>query len=389
MTSGPLIYCTVGEPSGDALGGCLMAALKRQNPAVRFSGIGGPRMQAEGLRSLFSMDDLSLFGLAEIAPRLPLVLRRLSEAVADVIAARPDVLVTIDAPDFCFRLAARVRKALPDCTIIHYVAPSVWAWRAGRAARMAAIFDMVLTLLPFEPPYFERVGLAARFVGHPLTEAGIDRADPAAFRQRHGLAPDCPLLLVLPGSRRSEIARLMPDFQATIDRLRPVLARSAIIMPTVAGVADAVRAQARLWSVPTLVVEGDEDKYGAMAAGRAALAASGTVALELALAGLSSVCAYRVHPLTYALYRPFIRTKFINLINIIAGESVVAEHVQGACRPDRLAEAMGMLWQEDAVMRAQRGQHLQAIAACLAPPGGLAPSDAAASAIMDCMRGRK
>lgn len=346
------IFLIAGEPSGDLLGARLMAALRRQTGGVvRFSGIGGERMVAEGLTPLFPMSELALMGLVELLPRLPGLLRRLAETVAAIRAARPDAVVTIDAPDFCFRVARRLRGA--GIPFIHYVAPTVWAWRPGRAARIAPLFDHLLALLPFEPPYFERVGLPCTFVGHPIIESGADRGDGAGFRSRHGIAPAAPVLTVLPGSRTSEIGRLSPDFGRTLAHLAPRYPDLVVPVPTVPHVRDRVAAAIASWPVRTLLVEGDREKYDAFAASTAALAASGTVALELALARVPAVIAYRVHPLTAALYRRLVRVRYANLVNLMLDRMLVPELLQEDCRPDKLAAAVAGLLDDPAARQAQ------------------------------------
>ncbi|MDA0998848.1 MAG: lipid-A-disaccharide synthase, partial [Proteobacteria bacterium] len=206
-----LVYLIAGEPSGDALGAKLMTALRAETGGgVEFAGVGGAMMTAEGLTTLFPMSDLTVMGIAEVLPNILTILSRIRQTAADVAARRADVVVTIDAPDFCFRVAKRLKgKGIP---LVHYVAPSVWAWRPGRARKIAALVDHVLCLLPFEPPYFQRVGLTATFVGHSILESGAGSGDGTGFRSRHGIPPSAPLLAVLPGSRGSEITRLLTAF---------------------------------------------------------------------------------------------------------------------------------------------------------------------------------
>ncbi|HYC04846.1 MAG TPA: lipid-A-disaccharide synthase [Azospirillaceae bacterium] len=350
----PLIFLLAGEPSGDVLGARLMAALKQETGGrVRFAGVGGERMVAEGLESLFPMAELTLFGLAELLPKLPNLIRRLSQTTRAVLEMRPDAVVTIDAPDFCFRIARRVKKARPDIRFVHYVAPTVWAWRPGRAAKIARFLDHLLALLPFEPPWFEKVGLPCSFVGHPVVEGGADRGDGPAFRARHGIPDAARLVTVLPGSRRSEVTRLLPDFGATLALLAPTHPGLHVVVPTVPQVAGLVREAVASWPVPVLVVEGDAEKYGAFAASEVALAASGTVALELALARLPAVIAYRIHPLTYRLYRRLITVRYVNLVNIMLDRPLVPELLQEDCTPPKLAEAFGRLLDDPAARTAQ------------------------------------
>jgi lipid-A-disaccharide synthase len=354
VTGGPLIFLIAGEPSGDVLGARLMAGLKAETGgAVRFAGVGGERMRAEGLETLFPLDALALFGLAELLPRLPNLLRRLGQTTRAILDLRPDAVVTIDAPDFCFRVARRVHAAQRGIPLIHYVAPTVWAWRPGRARKIAGFLDHLLALLPFEPPYFEREGLGCSFVGHPIVESGAGSGDGARFRGLHGLGPDARVITVLPGSRRSEVGKLLPDFGAALAQVAARRPGLVAAVPTVPQVAGLVGQAIKDWPVPAIAVLGDRAKYDAFAASEAALAASGTVALELALARLPAVIAYRIHPLTYRLYRRLIRVRFVNLVNIMLDRPLVPELLQADCTPDRLAAEFGRLLDDPAARQAQ------------------------------------
>lgn len=382
MSGGPLIFLVAGEPSGDLLGARLMAALKRATGGqVRFAGVGGERMIAEGLDSLFPMHELTLFGLAELLPRLPSLIRRIGQTAHEILHLRPDAVVTIDAPDFCFRVLKKVRRVNPSIKLIHYVAPTVWAWRPGRAAKIAAFLDHLLVLLPFEPPYFATVGLTASFVGHPVVESGVEAGDGPGFRTRQGIAPGTPLLCVLPGSRRSEIKLLLPDFAATLSLLKHRFPTLQVVVPTLGKVADAVTRAVADWPVPALVVRGDSDKYDAMAASNVALAASGTVALELALARLPTIIAYRIHPLTYHLYRRLIRVRYVNLVNIMLDRMLVPECLQDECNPARLAGEVTRLLSDPAARQAQIDGVIE-VGRWLGQGGEQSPSDRAAAAVL-------
>src|SRR5213079_384583 len=235
----PFIFIVAGEPSGDALGGALIRALrKRTGGRVRVAGIGGESMAEQGFASLVPLSDLAVAGIAEVLPRASLILRRVRETVQAIRQLRPDAVVTIDSSGFSWRIAHRLRRHGERLPLIHYVAPMVWAWRAGRARRMARWYDHLLTLLPFEPAYFERVGLAASYVGHPVLESGADKGDAARFRARHGIAADELLISVLPGSRGGEVRRLVPIFGHALQRLEGMLGPFRIVVPTVATVAD-------------------------------------------------------------------------------------------------------------------------------------------------------
>lgn len=379
----PLIFLVAGEPSGDALGGRLMAALRQQTGgAVRFTGVGGDAMAAQGLVSEFPMADLSVMGVAEVLPRLPLLLKRISQTVDTARAANPAVFVSIDSPDFSFRVAKRLKGA--GFPLLHYVAPTVWAWRPGRAGRIARFLDHLLALFPFEPPYFEAEGLPCTFVGHSVVESAAGAGDGAGFRSRHDIAADAPLVCVLPGSRHSETSRLLPVFTETMARLstaKPSLRAVVPLAETVAGpVADAV---AR-WPLPTVAVRGQDEKYAAFAAADVALAASGTVALELAMAELPSIIAYRLSPASAWIARRMVRVEYANLINIVLDRPAVPEFLQQDCTPDRLAEALAGLMDDQTARRAQTEAAREAVSRMGGEDGAL-PSQRAAAAILKVM----
>lgn len=378
-TKAPFVFLIAGEPSGDALGARLMAALKaRTGGRVRFAGIGGPAMIGQGIQSLFPMQELAVMGLAEVLPRIFQLKRRIDETVTTVKAARPDVLVTIDAPDFCLRVAKRLKGQ--GVVLIHYVAPSVWAWRPGRARKVAGFLDHLMTLLPFEPPYFSREGLAATFVGHPVLESGADRGDGSEFRKRHGIAPSAPVLVLLPGSRRGEIARLIGAFGETFAALRQAKPGLVGILPTVDAVRADVEAAVAGWSVKPIVVTGEAEKFAAFAAADAALAASGTVALELAMAKTPMVVAYRMNPLTAWLARRLIRVRFVTLLNLVLDRAAVPELLQNDCVPGKLAAAVVRLLEDPAARAEQVAAATEALAA-LKPEGAL-PSEKAAEVVL-------
>lgn len=334
------IFMIAGEPSGDVLGARLIAALRElTGGAVEVGGVGGELMREQGLESLFPMEELSVMGIAEILPHLPALLRRIRQTAEAVDRAAPDALVTIDSPDFTRRVARRIKnRSIPR---IHYVAPTVWAWRPWRAKGFARDFTHLLALLPFEPPWFKRVGLPCSFVGHPVIESGADKGDGAAFRARHGIGPGVTLICVLPGSRRGEVGRLAGDFGSALGILAQSRTDLRVVVPTIEAIAPMVREAIANWPGSPVVVQGAAERYDAMAAANAALAASGTVSLELALAQLPTVIAYRLAPLTHFLVRRLVNVDYASLVNIIEGREVVPELIQGDCRPDRLADALG------------------------------------------------
>lgn len=384
MTDAPLIYLIAGEPSGDLLGARLMAALTRQSGGrIRFAGIGGEEMRAAGLESLFPQADLAVMGLVEVLPRLPVILKRLRQTFADIAARAPVAVVTIDSWGFCGRIQAGLKQRGLPCRRIHYVAPMVWAWKAGRTRTLARCLDLLLTLLPDEPAWFEREGLRALHVGHPVIESAIGESDPAAFRAAAGFTPDQRLLCLLPGSRRSETSRLLPVFGATVERLAQTHPDLALVVPTVETVAGAVESATASWALPARLVRGRDQRYAAFAAADAALAASGTVALELAMARVPSVIAYRVSPLSAFVATRFLGLdlRFVSLVNILAGRAVMPERLQDACTPEALHAALLPLLEDPAAIAAQRAGAAEALAR-LGLGSGLSPSDRAAEAIL-------
>jgi lipid-A-disaccharide synthase len=385
-----LIYVIAGEPSGDLLGGRLMAGLKaRCGGDIRFAGIGGEAMRAEGLDSLFPMAELTVMGLVEVLPRIPRILRRVRETLADIEAKRPDAIVTIDSWGFTGRIQKGCQRRFPHIPRIHYVAPMVWAWKPERAKKLAGVLDLLMTLLPFEPPYFEKEGLRTVHVGHPVIESGAGCGDGAAFRARHGIAPSAEVLVVLPGSRRSETSRLLPVFAgalALLARQRPDL---TVVVPTVETVADTVREAAAGWPLRTIVVESRAEKYDAFAAGTAALAASGTVALELALAGLPTVITYRVAPLTAFVAQRFmgLKIKWATLVNMVMDRAVMPEFLQDQCRADAVAAAVTALLQDEQARAVKRAEMSEAMVRL--GYGDASPSDRAAATVLDFIAARR
>jgi len=351
----PFIFIVAGEPSGDALGGSLIAALRqRTGTNLRVAGVGGERMREQGLDSLVPLDDLAVIGVAEVLPRAPLILRRVRETVAAVRALKPDAVVTIDSSGFSWRIAQRLRRQGESLPLIHYVAPMVWAWRPGRARRIARWYDHLMALLPFEPPYFQRAGLSCSYVGHPIVESGADRGDDERFRAEYGLVQGEVLICVLPGSRGGEVRRLLPIFGAALERLAQVIGPFRVVAPTVATVATQVAAAARSWPGAPILVQQPRDKYDAFAASSAALAASGSVALELAMARLPMVVCYRLNPMTEAILDRVVKVRQVNLVNLLLERPVVRELLGGECTPEQLAAEVARLVQDEQV----RASHL-------------------------------
>lgn len=380
--AGPLVFLIAGEPSGDLLGARLMAALKAETGGrVRFAGLGGPLMQAEGLRSLFDISELAVMGVAEVIKDIPRILRRIRQTREAALAARPDILVSIDVPSFSLEVSQKLKGA--GFPLVHYVAPSVWAWKAWRAKHVARFLDHLMTLLPFEPPYFEKHGLATSFVGHPAVEAAERPKDPEGLRRRLGLTPDQLLLTVLPGSRRSEVRRLAPVFGEALGLLAERHPGLAAVVPTVPNVAEQVRAAVAAWPVPVTVLEGEQAKYDAFAASRAAIAASGTVGLELAVAGLPAVMAYKVNGLSAWIARRALKIRWVSIASLVLDRLVQPECLQENCRPDVIARTLEPLLDETPERRRVVAEGSEA--ARLLGQGEESPSRRAAKVVLSVM----
>lgn len=382
-------YLVAGEPSGDKLGAALMAGLKTLAPGVEFAGVGGPLMQAEGLTSQFPMEELSVMGVTEVLPRLPGLLRRVRECAAAVTAGDFAALITIDSPDFSLRVAAKVKAARPDLRTIHYVAPSVWAWREERATKMARVIDHVLALLPFEPPYMTAAGMGCDFVGHPVVaEPQGDAQAAMAFRAAHGIAPDAPVMLVLPGSRRSEVTRLASTFG---EALRPVVAQNPalrVVVPTLATVASAVIEATATWPGAPVVLDpraGSDaaEKRAAFAAADVGLAASGTVSVELAASETPMVIAYDMNWISRRIIASKLKVDTVTLVNLVSETRDVPEFLGEACKPAPIAAALNALLAGGAALEAQRAA--AALTMDRLGRGGEAPGLRAARAVLDAL----
>lgn len=380
----PLIFLVAGEPSGDEIGGRLIAALREAaGGELEIAGIGGEAMSAEGLESLFPIEELSVMGLVEVLPRAFSIMRRMSETAEAIRRLSPDAVITIDAPAFANGVWRRLGEI--DTSLIHYVAPTVWAWRSGRARRLARKIDHLLALLPFEPPYFEAEGLGCTFVGHPGLEARIAPGAGAAFRARHGMQAG-PVIGLLPGSRRGEVSRLMPVFADAIRQIAAAVPGIRVVVPAVTAHAASIRDAVARWPVPVTVTAEREERHAAMAACDTAIAASGTVTLELALAGVPMVVAYRFNPLTASIMRRMIRVRYVTIVNLILDRPAIPEFLQQECTGSRLAEAALRLLRDEDARLAQREAAQSAMAALR--PAGKNPSARAAEVILDVVRRR-
>ena len=344
------LFLIAGEPSGDRLGAALMQGLRELQPDVEFAGIGGPLMQAQGLQSLFAMDELSIMGIAEVLPKYRHLKRRIREAAVAALAVDPAAVITIDSPEFCLRVAALLKASRPDLRTIHYVAPSVWAWRPKRAGKMARVIDHVLALLPFEPPLMRAAGMSCDFVGHPVVSEPLASTDERAMMSGIG-----PLMLALPGSRRAEVRRLAPVISDVLARIKAVHPLVRVALPTLGSIEPLVRDLSANWPVVPQIITDPAVKRAAFAAADVALAASGTVSLELAANACPMVIAYDMHPLTLWLMRRAALVDTVTLVNLVSETRVVPEFIGASCRADLISPALLALLEnphnQDAAMR--------------------------------------
>lgn len=357
------VYLIAGELSGDKLGAALMAGLKALYQGdLSFHGVGGPLMEAEGLASQFPMQELSVMGISEVLPKYFHLKRRIRECAEAAIALQPDVMITIDSPDFCLRVA-KIVKAQSAIRTVHYVAPSVWAWRPGRADKMAKSIDQVLALLPFEPPYMEAAGMRCDFVGHPVVNEPIaSAAEVEAFRAAHGIG-DAPLALILPGSRKSEVTRLLPIFVPAMEALQQARPDLKLVLPATVPVAEIVFEHTRTMAVPSIVLDPREQdiadfaaqKRAAFKAADVALAASGTVSLELAASETPMVIAYDVSPISRMIFKRMIRIDTVTLANLITDTREIPEHLAEECTVENIVPSiLDVLDQPDAQLQVVR-----------------------------------
>ena len=376
------------EASADTLGAGLARALRGQlgDGGVEFVGVGGARMAAEGIESPYDIGELSLVGLFEIAGAVPRALQRIEDTVRLAERTAPDVVVLIDSWEFMWRVARRLKLRAPAAVRIKYVAPQVWATRPGRVRTAAALFDLMLTLFDFEPRFFETEGLPSISVGAPALSRDVSGADPARLRAAIGTGADDPILLVLPGSRPGEIKRVLPAFEAATAALKADRPGLQIVVGAADTVAAQVKSQVAGWPFRAHVVEGERDKFDAMAAATVALACSGTVTTELAVAGCPMIVGYRGHPATAVIARMIIRTRYITLVNIAAEAEVASEFLQEACNGQALADAAARLLDDPARRAEQRAAQTAALRKL--GVGVHEPYAAAADAVIELMRQR-
>jgi lipid-A-disaccharide synthase len=384
------IMLVAAEASGDALGAALMRALRRRlGEAVRFVGVGGPQMTAEGLASPFDIAELSIFGWVEGLKAYGKVVARADETAAVAAGERPDAAVLIDSWGFTLRVAQRLRRQDPKLKLIKYVGPQVWASRPGRAKTLAKAVDHLLSILAFDAPWFEKAGLPVTVVGNPVLAQDMSQADPDGFRGAMGAEPDDPILLVLPGSRRSEVNRLMGPFGDAVTRLKAQHPHLRVALVLADTVAEEVRAAARNWTVQPHLVQGERARIDAMCGATVALACSGTVTTQLALAGCPMIVAYRLgSDLTFAVIKAMIHTPYVCLLNIVEKRIIVPELLQRDCTGPKLAAAVAARL-DDAGLRARQVCDQNAALDKLGPRGGPDPSERAADAVIAIVEGRR
>ncbi len=380
------VFIVAGEPSGDALGQAVMAGLKELHPDVTYEGVGGPLMASEGLKSLFPMAELSVMGLVEIIPRYPALRRRLNQTIAAAVASGADVLLTIDSPDFCLRVAKAV-KAQTAIKTVHYVAPSVWAWRPKRADHMAAFIDHVLAVLPFEPPLMTQAGMGCDFVGHPVVaQTQATEAEAQAFRRQYGI--EGPILLALPGSRRSEVTRLASVFGDVVRAMMDEAPALRVVVPAAGNVVGLVREAVKGWPGRPIIVPPAFDarstleKRAAFRAADVALAASGTVSLELAAADTPMVIAYDMAWISRVIMQHMALTDTVTLVNLVSESRVVPEFIGAKCRPELIAPAL-----VDLLHHPDRQANELALTMERLGRGGNAPGLCAAQSVLNVVKG--
>jgi lipid-A-disaccharide synthase len=369
------IFIIAGEVSGDKLGGALMEGLRSQVAELSFDGVGGPKMREQGLRSRFAMDELSLMGIVEILPKYFHLKRRIRELTEAILANPPDVLITIDSPDLCLRVAAAVKERNSKIQTVHYVAPTVWAWRPERAERMSKFVDHVLALFPFEPPYMERAGMDCDFVGHPVVAEKIGTDEEAiSLRTVLGMNKG-PLVLALPGSRRSEVSRLTGTFGAALSKLHEKYPDMRVIVPCAAPVAGLVRKLTAHWPVRSVLVDPTREngfsgaKLAAFRAADVALAASGTVALELAASGTPMVIAYDMNWLSRRIIKKKLLIDTVTLVNLVSDTRTIPEFIGNECRPGPIADALEQVLQNSEAQKEAMRLTMERLGQGGEPPG--------------------
>lgn len=382
-----LIYLIAGEPSGDMLGARLMRALKEKNPNIKFSGIGGENMQKEGLKSLFDITDLAIMGLVEVIPSIPKVLRHMKNTINDIINQRPDMVITIDSWSFSARIHKALRKKNIKTFQMHYVAPQVWAWKKRRAKTMYKYIDHLLTLFPNEPQYFIPHKLPTDFVGHPAIESSMLTIKTEEFKEKYNIDANKEIALILPGSRHNEVANLLPTFIETKNELQKKNKNLLFVLPTVSTVEKRVKEMVSKDN-DILVITTQKERYQASRLAKFAIAASGTVALELAIINVPHVVCYKVPKLTAWIAKHFTNIKYINLTNILLDKPIIPELIQEECNKNKILELTEELLDETSSLYNKEKNGFEELRAKLGV-GKQNPSQKASEIILNILKERK
>ena len=376
------IYLIAGEPSGDLLGSRLMRALREKTQGhIHFYGLGGDTMETEGLKSLFDISELSVMGIAEVIPSIPKILKRIRQTVDNIKEINPDIVITIDSWSFSARVHKALRKSGLKIPQLHYVAPQVWAWKKKRAKTMYKYIDRLLTLLPQEPKYFTPYHLKTDFVGHPVIESNVVHGDSGQFRLAHKIPQDKRIITILPGSRHTEVSRLLPVYLEAASQLLQKHPDLFFVLPTVKTVSSRVKEMVKDTKLPLILVETEKERYDAFKASSAAIAASGTVALELAICNIPHIIGYIVSPLTAFLAQKLLKIQFVNLSNILLGREIIPELLQERCKAGNICQYIEHLLNKDDLYEKQmKGfQKVREILGC----GIQTPSQNAADIVLE------
>lgn len=376
------IFIIAGEPSGDQLAGALMASLRAKDPTIEFRGIGGTQMLRNGLTdSLFPMEELTLMGIMEVVPKIPKILNRINQTVTAVKVFNPDIVVTVDAPDFCFRVQKELKEKSIRAKRIHFVAPTVWAWRPDRARKIAAFLDGLICLFPFEPEYFTKQGLQAAAVGHPVMKSGALEANGSVFRQAHGIPEDKKVLGLFFGSRRSEIDRLSGIIVGVAKSIKNDFPDIGFVVPTLPRWQAHLTALLAKEGIDAVVTTDPAEKWGAFASCDAALSVSGTVALEIAVADLPHAILYNMNAITWAVVKRMVTTRFVHLANIMLKRQIVPEFIQADATVEKITPTIKRILTDTAIQNAQK-EAFEEVRKMLQPDPAVSAADQAADFVL-------
>jgi lipid-A-disaccharide synthase len=373
------IFIIAGEASGDTIGARLIQSLKQKSPDAPIHGIGGEKMEQQGLHSLFPMSELSLMGFLEILPHLPNLLNRIDETVEEILRVKPDVLVTIDSPGFNFKIAKKLQGS--GIRLVHYVAPTVWAYKPERAFNVAKLYDHQLLILPFEAPYFAKTGMGYTYVGHPIIEEPINKKPILDFRKKYNISKDAPLLCITAGSRKTELKRLLPIYAETISLLKESFPKLEIVAPTLTSLVSTMEQWKASVAAPVTIITDQQEKYAAYHAANAGLAKSGTNTLEMSIAKLPIVVTYKINAFSYWWIKRLATVKFVNLLNLTANKEIIPECIQGACTAEQLAANISELLTNQDTAKQQIDLSQKALKD-LGLSGRQSPSDKAANVVL-------